>query len=200
MRGRFSDDWVAPRVVLGSETVARSNREAVDRFVQGRAFTPADGHPDRTDIQRHDVCEHVPLRDVLAQLLIQMRITGTTDSQRNVGMLLQLSKALEDNEAETCIVYRMSPTERRRRSVDANGEVTNLYQGEAPVNPRERRGEVYPGDRAIRDDNTVTVQIHRLDLTQENNVVARDVPVIAVWVPAQLARGWIVQAQPGQPD
>jgi hypothetical protein len=200
MRGRFSDDWVAPRVVLGSENVARSNREAVDRFVQDRAFTPTDGHPDRTDIQRHDVCENVPLRDVLAQLLIPMRITGTTDSQRNIGMLLQLRKALEDNEAETCVVYRMSPTERRRRGVDANGEVTNLYQGEAPVNPRERRGEVYPGDRAIRDDNTVTVQIHRLDLTQENNVVAQDVPVIAVWVPGRLARGWVVQAQPGQPD
>jgi hypothetical protein len=94
----------------------------------------------------------------------------------------------------------MSPNERRRRGVDDNGEVTNLYQGEAPVNPRERRGEVYPGDRAIRENDIVTVQIHRLDLTHQDNVVARDVPVIAVWVPARLGRGWVVQdPQPGQP-
>jgi hypothetical protein len=79
----------------------------------------------------------------------------------------------------------------------------NLLAGrgiEAPVNPRERRGEVYPGDRAIRDDNTVAVQIHRPDLTRQENVVARDVPVIAVWVQSRLARPWVVQDQPGQPD
>ncbi len=199
MRGRFSDDWVAPRVVQGSDAVVRSNREAVERFLQDRAFAPADGHPDRTDIQRHDVCENIPLSDVLEQLLIPMRITGTTDSQRNTGMLLQLRKALEENGGEASVVYRMSPNARRQRGVDDHGEVTNLYQGEAPVNPRERRGEVYPGDRAIREAGTVTVQIHRLDLTNNDNVVAPDVPVIAVWIPARLARGWVVQEQPGQP-
>lgn len=201
MRGRFSNDWVAPRVVLASDPVIRSNRVAVDAFVQGRVFTRADGHADRTPIQRHDLCENIPLRAVLEQLLIPMRITGSTDSQRNTGLLLQLKKALERNPDETCVVYRMSPTERRRRGVDANGEVTNLYQGEAPVSPRDRRGEVYPGDRAVREDDTVTVQIHRLDLTRDSNanVVAQDVPVLAVWVPARLARGWVVQDQSGQP-
>ena len=201
MRGRFSDTWVAPRVVLGTEAVVRSNRETVDRFVQGRAFVPTDGHPDRTAIQRHDVAEDVSLREVLEQLLIPIRITGTTDSQRNTGMLLQLRRALEENQNERCVIYRMSPTERRRRGVDANGEITNLFQGEAPVTPIERRGEVYPGDRAIREDDAVTVQIHRLDLTQDNAVMSRDVPVIAIWIPERLARTWLVQQpQPGQPE
>jgi hypothetical protein len=200
MRGRFSDDWVAPRVILASDTVVRSNRDTVEQFLQGRAFRAADGHPDRTDIQRHELCDNIPLREVLERLLVPMRITGPTDSQRNTGLLLQLTKALERDAAERCVVYRMSPNERRRRGVDDNGEVTNLYQGEAPVNPRERRGEVYPGDRAIRENDVVTVQIHRLDLTRQDNVVARDVPVIAVWVPARLGRGWVVQdPQPGQP-
>jgi hypothetical protein len=132
-----------------------------------------------------------------------MRITGTTDSQRYTGLLLQLSKALEDNSDEICSVYRMSSSVKRRRGIDENGEVTNLFQGEAPVNPRERRGEVYPGDRAIRDDETVTIQVHTLDLTREEEgrggaTVKKNVPIIAVWVPARLARGWINQDQPNQ--
>jgi Z1 domain len=204
MRGQFSDEWVAPRVVLSCDSVVQANREAVAEFVRRLTFVDNEGHPDRTDIQRHQVCGDVPVRDALEQLLLRVRITGTTDSQRNTGLLLQLSKALDDNPNETCVVYRMSPTERRRRGVDENGEVTNLFQGEAPVNPRERRGEVYPGDRAIREDDSVTIQIHTLDLTQgdegrgNRRVMMENVPVIALWVPARLARGWLDQNQPAQ--
>lgn len=193
MRGRFSNDWVAPRVVLASDAVVRANRQAVADFVQGLAFEEDDGHPDRTDVQRHHVCKNIPLRTVIEQLLVNMRITGTTDSQRNTGLLLQLSKALEDDADELCTIYRVSPATRRRRGIDENGEVTNLFQGEAPVHPRERRGQVYPGDRAIRDADNVTIQIHTLNLTRDDQVVAENVPVVAVWVPARLARAWIAQ-------
>ena len=198
MRGRFSDDWVTPQVVLASEGVQRANRDAAMAALQDLVFDPVDGHPDRTDAQRHEICQNVPLRAVLGQLLLPMRITGNRDSQRNTGLLLQLTKALENNPEETCTVYRMSPNFRRRRGVDGNGEVTNLFQGEAPVNPRERRGEVYPGDSTYRDAGEVTVQVHRLDLTRAENIVAQDVAVLAVWVPARLARGWLDQDQPPQ--
>jgi len=202
MRGRFSDDWVAPRVVLSSADVVRANRDAVAAFIQGLQFANNEGHAQRTDIQRHQVSVGVTLRYAIERLLVQMRVTGTTDSQRYTGMLLQLSKALDDNPDETCAVFRMSPASRRRRGIDENGEVTNLFQGAAPVLPLERRGEVYPGDSAIREDGNVTIQIHTLDLTREEGgvqrVVMENVPVIAVWVPARMARGWLDQRQPGQ--
>lgn len=92
----------------------------------------------------------------------------------------------------------MSPAETRHRGVDDNGEVTNLFQGEAPVHPRERRGEIYPGDRAILDNLNVSIQIHTLTLTREDQPVAANVPVLAVWVPARMARAWIYQDQPPQ--
>lgn len=134
----------------------------------------------------------------MEQLLIPMRITSSRDSQQITGLLLQLSRALENDPDERCTVYRMSPGTGRERGVDGGGEVTNLFQGQAPVHPIERRGEVYPGDRAIRGDGEVSVQIHTLDLTRGGAVVQRDVPVLAVWVPARLAVGWINQDQPAQ--
>lgn len=193
IRGRFSDDWVNPRIVLATDAIYDSNRKTVAAFVQGFDFVDDDGHPDRTDIQRHLVCENAPLLRVVEELLVKMRITGTTDSQRNTGLLLQISKALETNPDESCTIYRMSGGRRRERGVDEDGEVLNLYQGEAPVQPRDQRGTVYPGDRRIRDHDNISVQIHNLNLTREGVVVAENVPVLAVWVPARLAHAWVAQ-------
>ena len=65
------------------------------------------------------------------------------------------------------------------------------------MNPPERRGSIYPGDREIREPNSVTIQVHILTLTDvDGNVVARDVAVIAVWVPSRMALSWIAQTQP----
>jgi hypothetical protein len=63
----------------------------------------------------------------------------------------------------------------------------------------DQRGSIYPGDRAVRDDQNVSVQIHTLDLTRDNNVVAENVTVVAVWVPARLARAWLAQEPQVQP-
>jgi len=193
MRGRFSNDWASPRVVLASDAVLSANREAVARFVDALTFEDDDGDPRRTDVQRHHVRRNVPLRQAVEQLLLQIRITGVTDSQRNTGLLLQMAKALENDPDETCTVFRMSPAASRQRGVDESGEVTNLFQGEAPVHPRERRGEVYPGDRAVHDDDIVTIQIHVLELTRNNAVISQNVPIVAVWVPARLGRAWVAQ-------
>lgn len=193
IRGRFSDDWVNPRIVLASDPVLDANRQTVSAFIQRLNLADDQGHPDRTDIQRHQACEDVPLRRVMEELLIKMRITGMTDSQRNTGLLLQLSKALEDNPDEVCAVYRMSGGRNRQRGVDEDGEVTNLFQGAAPVHPRALRGTVYPGDRDIHHDENVSIQIHTLDLTRDDAVIVGNVPIVAVWVPARLARAWISQ-------
>jgi hypothetical protein len=199
IRGQYSDDWVTPRIVLASDPVLDANRQTVRDFIQRLDFTDDEGHADRTDIQRHQVCENIPLLQVVEELLVRMRITGTTDSQRNTGLLLQISKALERNPNEVCTVYRMSGGRRRQRGIDGDGEVANLFQGEAPVQPRTLRGTVYPGDRNIRNDDNVSVQIHTLDLTRDGVVVVENVPAVAVWVPARLARAWIAQEPQVQP-
>lgn len=190
---RFSNDWVSPRVVLGTPEILESNRHAITSFIQSIAWKDADGHIDRTDAQRHLISENVPLQRVIADLLTRMRITGIKDSQRNLGLLLQLKKALEEEADEICTIYRMSGGRVRQRGVDEDGEVTNLFQGEAPVFPKEQRGSVYPGDRSICDPDNVTVQIHTLQLTRNDVVVAENAMVLAVWIPRRLAESWLAQ-------
>ena len=204
IRGQFSDNWVNPSVVLESDPAIKENREVVAAFLAGMNFVNDDGHPDRTNMQRHLVCHQVPLRDVIAQLLVPIRVTDTVDSQFNAGMLLQLTRARDNDPNELCTVYQMSSGTSRQRHVDEDGRIPNLYQGAAPVHPRERRGEIYPGDRELYDHETVTIQIHMLDLTRTEEVTQREevikgnVPVLAVWVPARLAQGWVIQDQPVQ--
>ena len=195
MRGRFSNSWASPHVVLSPEDIVQANRKTVTEFVQCLTFKENDGHSDRTAFQRHHVCRDILLRTAMEQLLVSIRITGATDSQRNTGLLLQLTKALEANPKEVCTIYKMSPITGRSRGINESGEITNLFQGQAPVQPLERRGKIYPGDHAIRDDDNVTIQIHELELTRENGtqVVAKDILVLAVWVPERLGRAWVVQ-------
>lgn len=195
MSGRFVDQWVYPRIVLTSDAALWNNQQVVTRFVRRLIFRADDGHQDRTVVQRHNVCPDIPLQVAMEELLVSMRITGTTDSQRNTGLLLQLSKALEDNPDEVCTIYIMSPGQMRRRGIDENGEITNLFQGEAPVYPREQRGKTYPGDQAICDKENVTIQIHTLELTRDDQVIGTSVPVVAVWTPKRMARSWIAQAK-----
>ena len=128
IRGRLSDSWFAPHVVLATSDVIEANRSIINAFVPGLTFIEDEGHSDRREHQRHHVCENVSLRSVIENLLVRLRITGLIDSERNTGLLLQLIKALEDNPNERCTIYCISPSVRRRRRVNENGEVTNLFQ------------------------------------------------------------------------
>lgn len=202
MRGKLSDSWLDQKIVLTDASTVQHNTSVAERFLEGLHFLPDEGHPDRSDAQRHEVCRDVPLSMVIENLLIPYRVAGVTDSQRFTGMLLQLGRAIEENPNEVCTIYRMSPGATRRRHIDEDGQISNLFQGEAPTFPREQRGTVYPGDRNIRGENQVTVQIHTLTLLQgagsDTREVMRGVPVLAVFVPARMATAWISQHQPSQ--
>ena len=201
VRGTYSDAWVVPRIVLPPEEVLQANRSVVDDFLERLNFREDDGHPDRSEFQRHYECRGVPLRQVMDELLVRMRVPGSVDSERNTGMLLQLQRALEDEPERACTVYQMSMGKSRSRGVDENGRLANLFQGADPVVPLAKRGTVYPGDREVREAGKVAVQIHNLELTGRSEaeagdaeeVLARDVAVLAVWVPAGLATSWLVQ-------
>ena len=131
-RGEFADHWVSPSFVRQSGRIVDHNRQIVSRFVSHLDSVEDDGHADRTATRRHQVCRNMSLRDVLEQLLLPLLSTGMHDSSNNTGMLLQLSRALEDNPGEPCSVYRMSGGNPRERDVSPRGHLGQLFQGAAP--------------------------------------------------------------------
>jgi hypothetical protein len=93
----------------------------------------------------------------------------------------------------------MSQGQQRDRALNAQAQIPNLFQGAYPVNPPERRGEIYPGDRELHPDDQVTIQIHRLNLLERETreVLYEDVISVAVWIPSTLAGDVLIQDQGG---
>ena len=137
----------------------------------------------------------VPLRSIISDLLVNYRHIEVRDSQHFTGLMLQLSLALDRNPDEVCSVYQMSQGRSRRRTITREGKIASqLFQGANPSTGADQ-GSIYPGDRHIRADGNITIQVHRLDLTnaEDGPVVAPDVMVLAVWVPRRLEAAWLVQ-------
>lgn len=202
MRGNYANKWYAPAAPHDSDAAIEGNRAVIDEFLRDISFVPDEGHPKRRDTHRHLVSLSVPLRRAYEDLFTRLRWTRPSDSTRFSGLLIQIQNCLEDNPDVTCAVYQMRPSvsEIAYRRVNESDEIANLFQGAFPDN----RGEIYKGDRAVRAEQGLTIQIHRLDEIRTYSdsratVIARDVPVVAVWVPREMTANWISQNQGGTP-
>lgn len=196
MRGTFSDSWFDPKYVNGPAELLIANRQLIEAFLVRHQFVDMDGHLDRTAIQRHKVADDLALSDVLRDLLVEFRLAELRDSQNYIGALLQISRGLDRNGGERCTVVRMSGGQPRERGASEDGRITSqLFQGANPSRG-PTQGSVYPGDRHIHGSDKVTIQIHNLNLTRGTNgpVVVENIPVMAIWIPARLGAGWLVQA------
>lgn len=191
MRGNFSSNWFDTRAPHDSPEAIESNRELVRTFVSKLKLQPDEGHSGRTEPQKHLVAPEVALSFVYEQLLTLFRMARPSDSQRFTGVLLQVSHYLEEHPNAKCAVYQMSKGASRRRGLNDLDEILNLFQGPNP----DKTGEIYPGDRQIRASQELTVQLHTLNLYEDKDLIASDVPALAVWVPKDMAANWIVQEQ-----
>jgi hypothetical protein len=171
-------------------------------------FTETQGHPSRTSEQIHLVAR-ISLRDCLENLLNKMKFTRESDSATYSSLRGILKRYLNDNPDEECLIYLMSARSLddwtiRNRRLNRNDEIQQLFQGEQPTRDGTfRKGEVYPGDRNIKSDNVLSVQIHRLhlrdsdgnDILDDNESVKYiDVPTLAIWIPDHIGVDIIRQA------
>ncbi|MCC6387403.1 MAG: alpha-1,4 polygalactosaminidase [Dehalococcoidia bacterium] len=189
-RDDFAAKWFDPKAPhLPSQALAE-NRATVARFVANHLWSLDAGHPQRTDEQKHLQSESVLLRDVYDELLSQLRHSDV-DSEEFTALLVQLELYLRSHVDARCVVFRMSGGASRTRST-RDGRILNLFQGRNPL----RGSVIYPGDREIREDDHVSVQIHTLLLRDDNGQeLERDVPGVAVWLPPSASIDVLVQAQ-----
>ncbi len=191
MQGILSDKWYTSEWPLYELDAIESNRSITDVFIETLDWVSNKGHKDRTEYQRHMQNDGALLISVYEDLLMRLRFFDSVFT----GILLQMKYYLESNLDSTCTVVRMSSDGHswltRKRGLNPNGKILNLMQGAHP----NSRGRIYPGDRKIGDKNRAIVQIHRLELTQNDRTVEKDVIGLAIWIPASMSAAWLVQDQ-----
>jgi Z1 domain len=188
-RSTFGDDrWFKQRHLLapGSDLNLR-NLDVVQRFVGTLALRPDDGHPDRTDAQRHQVA-FVPA-SLLYEELVAPYVMYEGDLLEYTAVQLLVAEHRDRLPDSPCAVYVMSPGRSRERST-GKGERVELHQGS-----NSKGGEiVYPGDKEIRGPDTLSVQIFNIDVTDgdDGSSLESNVPALAIWVPRNLAADILV--------
>jgi hypothetical protein len=197
VRGNYANNWFEPRAPHDPIEAAEANKVLVSAYLASLAFAPDEGDPRRTEAQKHLVAR-TSLATAYHGLLIQLRIASPSDSLRFAGLLLQISRFLDESSGATCTIYYMSSGIVRERTLDSEGEILQLFQGANPSSSSRKQDRIYPGDREIHPPDQVTIQIHNLRLTQDNSVIADNIPAVAVWLPRSVSAAWIIQDQPGR--
>ena len=177
--------------------VADDNRETVRELVDGLEFSPDNTIYASTRVaQQHEVCNDVGLRGLLDSLLVPFRTSSARDAAAMTSLYMHLSRVLETNPDETAVVYRMRPEYQPGRTISADGRIPELQQGPTAVGEKGE-GYSYPGDQEFHAEDQVTVQIHVVDLLDdEGSTIAHGIPVLAVWLPRRMGQNLLIQEQP----
>lgn len=209
----FGEEWFVIKAPHDTDSLILANQRIIGEFVNSITdqISTDNGHPNRTDLQKHLTAE-IELSEAL-KFLNRLKFTKESDSQTFSSLRGLISNFLNENPSETCqINFISSRIENgqliqtiRNRRLNRNYEIQQLFQGEQPTKNGEfRKGEVYPGDRNIKQENKLTIQIHRLCLRDSNgdeiinqlgNQIYGDVPSIAIWVPEVVGKD--IVRQPG---
>lgn len=205
-RDYFGAEWFWVKAPHDTDNLISQNRNVVNVFIESNQnhFALDEGSDLRTEEQRNLVAK-LPLSDCLTHLMNRLKFTRESDSQTFSSLRGVIAMYLQDHTNETCLVYLMSSKNEdgranlnirdRRLNDNGNNTIKQLFQGS-----NEKTG--YAGARNIKDVNQVTIQIHRLHITdtfgntitdEEGNVMYEDVPTIAIWFPEHIGKDIIRQ-------
>lgn len=148
MRASLSDGWFAPRAPHISPEDGRHNTTVLAQL-DGLAYQPDEHYP------RHRYAVAF-LKDIFERVLVPLSYFFEDDALGLCVANCNLKTLLERDEQTRCRVYLMDGGRVRER---AFGKSFRLFQG-----PSSAGSESYPGDRAFRDPNLPTLQVHSLTL------------------------------------
>jgi hypothetical protein len=196
-RGNHGSRWVTASRPHELQDAVVHNGTLISRFIDRREFVENEGDPRRTIFQRHRVAHGVALQEVYEDLLEELRLPSPADSLEHTALLLQLKAWLENVPNATCSIFVMrpeAPTRTRTRTRD--DDLGNFFQGANPSTGPDQ-GSIYPGDREIRHESDLTIQLHTFDLLPhadgEDQATYPGVQLVATFVPDIMGRDWLVQ-------
>lgn len=185
IKKKYTAQWTYTDFPHTNSDLSSSNLNSFNFFYKKNLnkFTQDNGHKNRTDFQKHKVAT-ISVRDILELL---ENLNYSQESYK----LGHLKTLIEGNIDTDGIVYFMSPERNRVRSINKLGKI-DLFQGS-----NSKNGElIYPGDGKIRDENFLTLQIHRLDIKsskETDEIMLNDVIALAIWLPKSYGGPMITQ-------
>jgi hypothetical protein len=175
------EPWFRQRLPHYSEANLPHNRQVLDSFYAVRTWTPFQTYDNHlsTELELKAFFEHV---------LVPFKVTGS-DDDRWYGELMLLRTLLNRDPQARVLVIRMAVGDKRRTRTasEVDGGIP-LFQGASSA-----KGNKYPGDEKLCDDQAITVQIHRVDV--KGPQTHDDVPALAIHIPPALGKDLYVQAK-----
>ncbi|MEJ7745313.1 MAG: hypothetical protein WKF61_00870 [Luteimonas sp.] len=148
----------------------------------------------RTDSPRNLLIEGVPLREVLNEFMLNLRVTDYNDSSLHTALTLALGAAVKDD--ELCDVFLIGELTPQTRSLTSTERINTLFVGKSPnVDDFDRL--TYVGDSALHGNDRVAVHLRKYDLRQSKlgPTIARDVPWYAIHLPQRLAKDSVIEEE-----
>ena len=186
-KAHFPYDAMPP---LSSSEDLQENRYLVRSLIADLEFLPDEGDSRRTVAQRHEVTRDIPAHAVFERLIVPLRIDDPVDSWKYLQIRLQIQRHLEIQPDASCTVFCMRPQFQESERTLARDDKIEPYQG-------SNRATGYPGDRSIYDPHCLTIQIYEYSriTSRTGDVLATQVPQIAIILPPDMAAGMIAQVQ-----
>jgi hypothetical protein len=165
-----------------------SNKIIVENFLNNNSFEL--WHEEyKTNDRRHRIAS-VSI-DVAVDFLTKFKFGNFTDTARKQATIRYI-QYLEDNSLQKIskihFIQMAFESEYRERAFNPETlKIDQLFSGESPSG-----SNVYPGDREIKLEDTICIQLHKIKLNskQINKYVGKTLYTIAIYYPEKFASGY----------
>jgi len=193
--------WLVPSAMQNDDEATNDNRQLLARVLL--KWTKAFGKPVNaatvlkvSTSSPHDLIEGVPLRAVLEDFMLDVRVRDAHDSEEHSAMLIALGSLLAKNDAlkvDVFLMNRMAVGYRTR--VEGHGlKAIHRY---APINQYFSQSAGTLNDRDHCFSDRISLQLRRFDLgTQQRTQTAADIHDVtwfALNVPESLRQSLLIE-------
>lgn len=189
----LGNKWVYPDGPHDTEVAIEANRAIFEQFMRDMQLVQHDGLDRRATEHRNLVDHDISLSRAHEELLTRISVRRLEDSQVFAALLHLIQVHLAQHPEDSCSVFLMAGGHAIRRAYE-DDSIKELFQGRQ----YDRQGTTYPGDRRVRADEGISIQLRYLTLGERGQPpIAENIPHVAVWVPASIARDIVQQPQGG---
>ena len=195
------DGWLVPSVMQRDDNASDNNRKLLKKVVakwqnaHGAAVNAANAVKGVTN-SPHDVIEAVPLKEVLADFMLDIEVKEPHDAEEHSAMLIAMADMLAKDPTLVVDVFLMNrlTTGYRTRVAGRGVKATHRY---APINQYFSQSAGTVNDRDYCSPDRVCLQLRKFDLgTHQRDQSQADIKAVtwfALNVPKRLRKALLIE-------